>query len=87
MVKNSKLETESYKGVRDFYPEDLFVQNYIFSIWRKVAEKFGYVEYGASILEPAELYRAKTGEEIVSEQTYTFVDRGEREVTLQSLAW
>ena len=83
MVKNSKLETESYKGVRDFYPEDLFVQNYIFSIWRKVAEKFGYVEYGASILEPAELYRAKTGEEIVSEQTYTFVDRGEREVTLR----
>ena len=83
MVKNSKLETESYKGVRDFYPEDLFVQNYIFSIWRKVAEKFGYVEYGASILEPAELYRGKTSEEIVNEQTYTFTDRGKREVTLR----
>ena len=68
-MKNiSKLSTESYKGVRDFYPEDLFVQNYIFNTWRKVTERFGYTEYNASVLEPAELYKAKTGEEIVNEQ-------------------
>ena len=78
-----RLETQSYKGVRDFYPEDQAVQNYIFDIWREASQKFGYVEYGASILEPAELYRAKTGEEIVNEQTYTFTDRGGREVTLR----
>ena len=83
-MKNiSKLSTESYKGVRDFYPEDLFIQNYIFDTWRKTVEKFGYVEYSASVLEPAELYKAKTGEEIVNEQTYTFTDRGERQVTLR----
>jgi histidyl-tRNA synthetase len=83
-MKNiSKLSTESYKGVRDFYPEDLFVQKLIFSTWRKVAEQFGYIEYNASVLEPAELYKAKTGDEIVNEQTYTFTDRGEREVTLR----
>lgn len=83
-MKNiSKLSTESYKGVRDFYPEDLFVQNYIFNTWRKTVEKFGYVEYSASVLEPAELYKAKTGDEIVNEQTYTFTDRGDREVTLR----
>lgn len=46
-------------------------------------ERFGYSEYNASILEPAELYRAKSGEEIVNEQTYTFIDRGDREVTLR----
>ena len=78
-----KLSTESYKGVRDFYPEDMFVQKFIFERMRKAVEKFGYVEYGASVLEPAELYRAKSGEEIVNEQTYTFTDRGEREVTLR----
>lgn len=85
MDDNSKQEisTESYKGVRDFYPEDLFVQNYIFETWKKTAEKFGYVEYGASILEDSSLYKAKSGEEIVNEQTYTFTDRGEREVTLR----
>lgn len=81
--KEYKLSTEAYKGVRDFYPEDMFVQNYIFSKMRKVAESFGYNEYDASVLESADLYRAKSGEEIVNEQTYTFTDRGEREVTLR----
>ncbi|MBX4189206.1 histidine--tRNA ligase [Candidatus Parcubacteria bacterium] len=79
----SKLDTSPYKGVRDFYPEDQFIQNHISGVWRKTLESFGYNEYGASILEPAELYKAKTGEEIVNEQTYTFVDRGERTVTLR----
>jgi histidyl-tRNA synthetase len=79
----SKLDTSPYKGVRDFYPEDMAVQNYIFSIWRRVAEKFGYVEYGASILEPAELYKNKTSEEIINEQTFSFVDRGGRDVVLR----
>ncbi len=83
MAKNTSLSTESYKGVRDFYPEDMAVQNYIFNTWKKVVERFGYSEYNASILEPAELYRAKSGEEIVNEQTYTFIDRGDREVTLR----
>ncbi len=78
-----KLSTESYKGVRDFYPEDQFIQNYIFSVWKKTVESFGFQEYNASILEPAELYKQKSGEEIVSEQTYTFLDRADREVTLR----
>ena len=81
--KTNKLSTEAYKGVRDFYPEDMFVQNYIFSIFKKVCESYGYNQYDASVLEPADLYRAKSGDEIVNEQTYTFIDRGEREVTLR----
>lgn len=81
--KPKKIETTSYKGVRDFYPNDMFVEKFIFERMRRTAESFGYLEYGASILEPAELYRAKTGEEIVNEQTYTFTDRGGREVTLR----
>lgn len=84
-MANSKLSTESYKGVRDFYPADLAIQRYIFSIWSKTAESFGYERYDASILEPAELYKSKgaENEELVNEQTYTFIDRGEREVTLR----
>ncbi len=87
MSKNQekKLPTEPYKGVRDFYPEDFAVQKYMFDTWRAAVEKVGYVEYEASILEPSELYRAKgaDNEEMVGKQTYTFVDRGEREVTLR----
>jgi histidyl-tRNA synthetase len=83
MAKRAKLSTESYKGVRDFYPEDQFLQRYIFEHMERVCELFGYEEYNASVLEPAELYRTKTSEEIVNEQTYTFTDRGDREVTLR----
>ena len=85
MSKKDKLSTESYKGVRDFYPEEQAFLNYLFETYRAVASAFGYVEYHASILEPAELYRGKgaQSEEIVSEQAYTFIDRGGREVTLR----
>ncbi len=83
MQKEKKLSTEPYKGTRDFYPEDFAQLHYLIGTMSKVAERFGYVEYSASVLEPAELYRAKSGEEIVNEQTYTFTDRGDREVTLR----
>ena len=79
----SNLPTDPYKGVRDFYPEDMRLQQHIYDTWSHVAESFGYVRYDASVLEPAELYRAKSGEEIINEQTYTFTDRGNREVTLR----
>lgn len=79
----NKLSTDPYKGVRDFYPEDMWILKYMTEKIHTVVERFGYVEYTASILEPAELYRAKSGEEIVNDQTYTFTDRGNREVTLR----
>lgn len=83
MSKRDSISTEPYKGVRDFYPEDQFIQRFIFEHMERICEQFGYEEYAASILEPAELYRSKTSDEIVNEQTYTFIDRGEREVTLR----
>jgi histidyl-tRNA synthetase len=83
MANISKLSTEPYKGVRDFYPEDMAVQNYIFNVWRKVSEGQGYLEYSASILEPAELYRSKGSDEIVNDQMYLFTDKGDREVALR----
>jgi histidyl-tRNA synthetase len=82
-MTSKKLDTAPYKGVRDFYPEDMGVQKHLFDTMRSVVEGFGYTEYGASILEPSDLYKAKSGEEIVNEQTYTFIDRGGREVTLR----
>ncbi len=82
---SKKLSTEPYKGVRDFYPEDQAFLNALFKTMRTFLEKVGYVEYHASILEPSELFKSKgaDNEEIINEQSYTFVDRGEREVTLR----
>ncbi len=77
------LPSTPYKGTRDYYPEDKRVQNYIFNTWRKIAERHGYQEYGAPMIEPLEVYTAKSGQELASEQTYSFVDRGDRVVAIR----
>lgn len=77
------LSIQPYKGARDFYPEDKRFQKYMFNTIRKAVERYGYEEVDAPILEPLELYLAKTGEEIVGEQTYTFEDRGGRRVAIR----
>jgi histidyl-tRNA synthetase len=82
-MSGSKITTEPYRGVRDFYPQDMAIEKHIFETMRTACERFGYEEYSASLLEPSALYRAKSSEEIVNEQTYSFVDRGGRDVTLR----
>jgi histidyl-tRNA synthetase len=69
-------------GFRDFYPEQLATRNYLMSVWRDVARRYGFVEYDGPPLEPLELYTRKSGDEIVG-QLYTFTDKGDREVALR----
>jgi len=83
MTEKESLSTDPYKGVRDFYPSDWAAHERVFSIIRDRLSLWGYEEYAASPLERSELYEAKTSEEIVKEQTYTFEDRGGRRVTLR----
>ncbi len=77
------LSSQPYKGTRDYYPEQKRVQNYIFDTWRTVVERFGYEEYGAPILESLDIYAAKSGQELVNDQTYVFSDRGGRTVAIR----
>ena len=72
---------ERLKGFRDFYPEDMEVREHIFSIMRENAKIFGFRPIDYPSLELLEMFRIKSGEEILS-QTYNFKDRGEREITL-----
>ena len=69
-------------GFRDFYPEQLATRNYLMSVWRDVARRYGFVEYDGPPLEPLELYTKKSGDEIVG-QLYSFTDKGDREVALR----
>jgi histidyl-tRNA synthetase len=78
------LSTQPYKGARDFYPEDKQLQQWMFGVWQKTVESFGYEQYDAPLLEPTEIYATKTSDEIVNEQTYSFVDRGNRAVTIRT---
>jgi histidyl-tRNA synthetase len=69
-------------GFRDFLPADCAQRNYIFGRWREVARRYGFVEWDGPVLEPTELYKKKSGAEIV-EQLFNFTDKGEREVALR----
>jgi histidyl-tRNA synthetase len=64
------------KGTRDFYPADLAVRNWIYTLVRDVSEAFGYQEFDGPFLESIDLYIAKSGEELVKEQSFVFPDRG-----------
>ena len=78
------LSVQPYKGARDFYPEEKRLQKYMFAKMREVCETFGYEEYDAPVLEPTDLFLAKGNQEIIDEQTYTFLDRGGRSVTIRT---
>jgi len=69
-------------GFRDFYPDECAARNYVFDAWRRVARRYGFVEYEGPILEPTDLYRKKSGEEIVN-QLFCFTDKGDRDVSMR----
>jgi histidyl-tRNA synthetase len=73
---------QSLPGFRDFAPKDCAVRNYIFDRWREVARRYGFVEYDGPLLEDLDLYKKKSGEEIVK-QLYDFTDKGGRAVALR----
>ncbi len=83
MTAKEGLTTDSYKGVRDFYPADWGRLSAAFARIRGTLSSWGYEEYQASPLERSELYLSKGNEEIIRDQTYTFEDRGGRSVTLR----
>lgn len=77
------LSKSPYKGTRDFFPEQMRLRNFIFSKMSEVSELYAYEPYDGPLLEELDLYRAKSGEELINEQVYNFVDRGEREVAIR----
>lgn len=73
---------QTLPGFREFYPEDFARRNHIFRFWRQTAGTYGFAEYDAPVLEPLELYKAKSGDEIEA-QLFSFTDKGGREVALR----
>ncbi len=71
------------KGTREFYPEDMAFRTWLYAQMRAVSESFAYQEYDGPFLEKLELYAAKSGEELVKEQSFVFMDRGGSEVALR----
>lgn len=74
---------QSVKGTREFYPEQMFLRNFIYEKVRGASQAFGYQEWDGPFIETIDLYAAKSGEELVKKQSFTFEDRGGDFVTLR----
>lgn len=59
------------RGTRDFYPDEMRRRNWLFGQFREAAARFGFEEVDAPMVEHAELFTRKAGEEIV-DQLYHF---------------
>lgn len=77
------LSKKPYKGTRDFFPEEMRLRRYIFDVIEKTCHQYGYSEYQGPLIESLDLYKAKSGDELINEQVYSFTDRGGREVAIR----
>lgn len=77
------LSKKPYRGTRDFFPTEKRIQDYMFKLMQETAEQFGYEPYDGPLLEEVELYKAKSGEELINDQIYSFTDRGDRFVAIR----
>lgn len=71
------------KGTADWQPEEFALRKYIFDTWRSVCIKFGYQEYLTPLVELADVYRAKSGEDAGGNELTVFADRGGRELAIR----
>lgn len=79
----SQLSNKPPKGMADWWPDEFAVRSYIFDTWRRINRQFGYEEYMTPILENAEIYRAKSGEDVGGKELMTMTDRGGREMAIR----
>src|SRR6266480_3223902 len=82
LEERSVMFMQALPGFRDFLPDDCAVRNYIFARWREVVRRYCFIEWDGPILEPTDLYKKKSGAEIV-DQLFNFTDKGEREVAMR----
>jgi histidyl-tRNA synthetase len=78
-----RLNNNPPKGTYDWFPEEFEIRKYIFDRYRDVCTRFGYREYLTPLFESADIYRAKSGEDIGGKELMTFTDKAEREYALR----
>ncbi len=87
MDKDLEIENllQPYRGTKDYFPPDMRRLNYIFNIWRKACNAFGYEEYLGPLLENRKLYTTKSasGDEVGNQQLYWFTDSAGRELGIR----
>lgn len=78
-----KISNQPPKGTSDWLPKEYEVRKYIFDTWRKVCTSFGYEEYLTPLVELADVYRAKSGEDLGGKELWTLEDQAGREYAIR----
>ncbi|MFB6138716.1 MAG: histidine--tRNA ligase [Halobacteriaceae archaeon] len=78
---DTMTDIQSLKGFHDRFPGEFAAWREVIDVVEGTAREFGFREVDTPAVERTELYRVKSGEELL-DQTYSFEDRGGREVTL-----
>lgn len=79
----TQLTNQPLKGTSDWQPEEFAIRQYIFNTWRKINRQFGYEEYLTPIFESADIYRAKSGEDVGGKELMVTRDRAGRELAIR----
>ncbi|MGI6128574.1 MAG: histidine--tRNA ligase [bacterium] len=77
--------TTAPRGTRDLLPEETAKWQYVEEVIRDCCRLYGYGEIRPPLFEHTELFRRGVGEatDIVEKEMYTFIDRGNRSITLR----
>ena len=77
--------TKAPKGTKDVLPSQSGKWQYIEGIIRDICARFGYSEIRTPVFEHTELFLRSVGgtTDIVQKEMYTFLDKGERSITLK----
>ena len=73
------------KGTKDVLPEQSYQWQFLEARIREIVKKYGFLETRTPVFEHTELFLRGVGEttDIVQKEMYTFLDKGERSVTLK----
>jgi len=82
-MSNNIISNQAPKGTSDWFPEEFQLRKYIFDTWRRVCLSYGYQEYLTPLVESAEIYRAKSGDDVGGKELVTFMDLGGRELSIR----
>lgn len=82
MTETEKRKYERPRGTRDFRPDDMEARRWLEATFRESFRRHGYREVQTPLFEHTDLFRAKSGPNVVDE-IYTFLDKGGREICLR----
>lgn len=82
-MAEKNISNQEVKGTKDWFPEEFNIRKYIFDKWRQVCLSYGFSEYLSPLLEQADIYRAKSGEDVGAKELMIFVDQGGRELAIR----